>query len=173
MMRSRTARGARRAAKRPANEPVLRTLVRAFGLMRRAMAPHFARFGISHSQWGVLRVLDRARAEGIGALRLGDVSARLLVQPPSVTGVVERLRRMGLVMSSVARADQRAREVRLTAAGRRRVAEILKNHPARVKQMLAGLDSKEQRTLRDLLARLASHLESIVEPGAAPKNGAP
>lgn len=172
-MKSRNGRGAGGSATRPANEPVLRTLVRAFGLMRRAMAPHFARFGISASQWGVLRVLDRARAEGIHALRLGDVSARLLVQPPSVTGVVERLRRMGLVASSVARADQRAREVRLTAAGRRRVAEILKNHPARVQQMLAGLAPREQRQLRDLLVRLASHLQTIVEPGAVPANGAP
>jgi DNA-binding MarR family transcriptional regulator len=171
-MKGRSRRRTRPLATRPANEPVLRTLVRAFGLMRRAMAPHFARFGISASQWGVLRVLDRARAEGIGALRLGDMSTRLLVQPPSVTGVVERLRRMGLIESSVARADQRAREVSLTAAGRRRVREVLRNHPARVKQMLAGLDPREQRQLRDLLARLSSHLQRIVEPGADPGNGA-
>jgi DNA-binding MarR family transcriptional regulator len=171
-MKVRTRRRTKRAAARPENEPVLRTLVRAFGLVRRAMSPHLARFGISPSQWGVLRVLDRARAEGNGALRLGDVSARLLVQPPSVTGVVDRLRRMGLVQSSVSRADQRAREVSLTAAGRRRVAEILAEHPARVKRMLAGLDPREQRQLRELLVRLSSHLQGIVEPGTEATDGA-
>jgi DNA-binding MarR family transcriptional regulator len=168
-------RARRRDAPHP-KESVHRTLIRAFGLLRRAMAPHFARFGISGAQFGVLRALDRAHADGGAPLRLSDLSARLLVQPPSVTGVVGRLRRMGLVATSVSRADQRAREVRLTAAGRRRVAQILARHPARVKQILAGLTAAEQHQLHGLLERLATHLEThlamIGAPGVESGGGA-
>src|SRR5262245_55410997 len=75
-----------------------RALLRNFGLVDRIMLPYFARFGISGSQWGVLRQLHRAEQEGLHGLRLTDLSERLLIRPPSVTGVVDRLERAGLVM---------------------------------------------------------------------------
>src|SRR5437016_2507823 len=78
-------------------ESAFREMIRVFGLLERVMQPYFARFGISGAQWGVLRNLHRAEQEGIPALRLTDLSERLLVRPPSVAGVVERLERSGLV----------------------------------------------------------------------------
>jgi len=152
------------ARRRRTSETVLRALARAFGMARRAMAPHFARFGISLSQWSVLRALQRAHDEGTPSLRQNELCARLLVRPPSVTGVVDRLSRLGLVRRTIASADQRAREIRLTSAGRRRVAEILAHHPARVRALLAGLNAREQRDLHRLLDRLGDHLELIVAP---------
>ena len=61
------------------------------------MQPYFARFGISGAQWGVLRQLHLAEQEGLAGLRQTDLSERLLVRPPSVTGVVDRLERVGYV----------------------------------------------------------------------------
>jgi DNA-binding MarR family transcriptional regulator len=151
---------------RPQTETVLRSLARAYGLMRRVAGPHFARFGVSVSQWTVLRALQRAHEEGLVALRQNELGARLLVQPPSVTGVVDRLRRMGLVTSAVSRSDQRAKEIRLTPLGRRRVAEIVAAQPARQRLLLAGLAPRERRELHRLLDRLGDHLETIVDPGA-------
>src|SRR5262245_15454240 len=78
-------------------ERALRELVHAFGLLDRVMQPYFAKFGISGSHWGVLRNLHRAEQEGLPGLRLTDLSERLLIRPPSVTGVVDRLERAGLV----------------------------------------------------------------------------
>src|SRR5437016_2329371 len=88
----------------------VRALVRAFGLLRRVMEPYFASFGISSSQWGVLRALHRARLEQRSGLRLTDLGDRLLVRPPSVTGVVDRLQRMRLVTRSPVAEDHRAKE---------------------------------------------------------------
>src|ERR1041384_3471387 len=73
-----------------------RELIRSFGLIRRLMTPYFARFGISASQWSVLRTLYRSEQEGERDLRLTDLGERLLIQPPSVTATVDRLQRMGL-----------------------------------------------------------------------------
>src|SRR5437588_12552015 len=78
-------------------EQTCRALLRTLGLLKRVMEPYFARFGISGSQWAVLRTLLRAEAEGRKQLRLTDLGNRLLIRPPSVTGVVDRLQRMGLV----------------------------------------------------------------------------
>src|SRR5262245_43600889 len=99
-------------------ETAVRALVRAFGLLERVQQPFFARFGISGSQWGVLKALHRAEQESAGGLRLTDLSERLLVRPPSVTGVVDRLQRAGLVVRGESRGDLRSKPLSLTARGR-------------------------------------------------------
>ena len=63
------------------NEMAFRSLIRTLGLLKRVMEPHFARFGISGSQWGVLRTLHRAQEEeGLVDLRLIDLGDRLLIR---------------------------------------------------------------------------------------------
>src|SRR5689334_17864495 len=100
------------------SEGTFRELLRVFGLLERVMQPYFAHFGISGSQWGVLRNLHRAEQQGVPGLRLTDLSERLLIRPPSVTGVVDRLERAGLVVRDGAPYDMRAKQVALTAKGR-------------------------------------------------------
>jgi len=162
--RVRAGRAARKPQRRRHAETVLRALARSFGLVRRIMAPHIGSFGISISQWTVLRTLQRAEDEGTVGLRLCDLGARLLVQPPSVTGAVDRLKRMGLLTTTVSSEDQRVREVRLTRSRRERVAQVLVGQPERLARLLAGLSRPEQEELRRLLDLLTNHLESLVDP---------
>jgi len=142
-------------------ELAFRAFVRATGLFRNRMDPYFARFGISGAQWGVLRQLHRAEAEGIRGLGLTDLGRRLLVRPPSVTSVVDRLERERLVARSVADGDQRAKKVSLTPAGRQLVRRVLEYHPSQMRTILAGLTQSEQRTLNSLMGKLSEHLESL------------
>jgi DNA-binding MarR family transcriptional regulator len=146
-----------------AQERAFRALVRTFGLMERVMQPYFARFGISGSQWGVLRTLHRDQAPGSGGLRITDLSERLLIRPPSVTGVVDRLERGGLVVRGAASDDLRAKHVRLTARGRRLVEQILSVHGEQVDSLLGGLTAADQSELQRLLDRLSGHLEKRLE----------
>src|SRR5215475_6094376 len=106
-----------------------RLLLRVFGRVERVMAAYFAPFGISGSHWGVLRRLQRAETEeGERGLRLSDLGRRLFIRPPSVTGIVDRLERMGLVSREVESDDQRAKRVALTDRGRRLVHRVLEVH---------------------------------------------
>ena len=142
-------------------EAAFRSLVKTLGLLKRVMEPHFARFGISGSQWGVLVTLHRAEREGRSALRLTDVGDRLVVRPASVTGVVDRLQRMGLVARTASPSDHRAKHVNLTQAGRALVARVLEHHPGQMRRALEGLNDGEQQELHRLLERVAAHLESL------------
>src|SRR3954463_12847651 len=99
-------------------EAMFQSLIRTFGLLDRLMQPHFARFGVSSSQWGVLRTLYRAEQADAPGLRVTALSGGRLGRPPSVTGVVSRLERMGLVVRDNSTVDLRAKEVRLTPKGR-------------------------------------------------------
>src|SRR5437764_6423730 len=94
-------------------EETFRELIRTLGLLERAMQPYFARYGISGSQWGVLRSLHRAEADGLAGLRQTDLSERLLIRPPSVTGALDRLQRAGLVTRGGSATDLRAKQVSL------------------------------------------------------------
>jgi DNA-binding MarR family transcriptional regulator len=124
------------------------------------MEPHFARFGISGSQWAVLRTLHRAAEEGEPALRLTDLGDRLLIRPPSVTGVVDRLVREGFIQRSTSTTDQRAKLVRLTRSGRDLVGRVLQRHSQQITDVLAALNDHERAQLHCLLEKLGAHLES-------------
>jgi DNA-binding MarR family transcriptional regulator len=145
-------------------EPEFRSLIRTLGLLKRVMEPYFIRHGISGSQWGVLRNLRRAEEEdGINGLRPSELSGRLLVRPPSVTGVIDRLQRMGLVTRQTSDSDQRAKLVGLTANGRKLVERIREGHAKRVQRVLGALSATERRELHRLLQRLGDHLESLAD----------
>jgi len=148
-------------------ENVFRSLIRVYGLVGRIMHPYFARMGISGAQWGVLRALHRVEQEGAAGLRLTDLSNRLLIRPPSVTGTVDRLQRMGLVARDPSTTDLRVKRVSLTPAGRQLVEHAMEGHGTKVRALLSGLSSEEQAELGQLLERLGSHMEGMLE-GAAP-----
>src|SRR5215831_17838563 len=111
-------------AARSPDENAFRELIRTFGLLERVMHPYFARFGITGAQWGVLRNLHRNEENGLGGMRLGELSEQLLIRPPSVTTVVDRLERAGLVRRESVPADLRARHVVLTDKGRQLIGRV-------------------------------------------------
>ncbi len=143
----------------------LREFIRVEGLVERVMQHYFARFGISGSQWGLLRTLHRAEEEGQSRLRLTDLSDRLLIRPPSVTGAVDRLERAGMVLRDHATVDQRSKLVGLTPKGRQLIQRILSVHAQQVARVLGGLSKKEQAEFHRLLRRLGQHLEGLVTRG--------
>jgi DNA-binding MarR family transcriptional regulator len=146
-------------------EKTFRELIRLYGLLERVMQPYFARFGISGSQWGVLRNLHRVEQEGQGGIRLTDLGDRLLIRPPSVTGIVDRLERVGLVRREGSPEDLRVKHVALTDRGRQLVRQVLAVHGDQIEMVLGVLKEPEQERFYQLLARLGVHLEGILSGG--------
>jgi DNA-binding MarR family transcriptional regulator len=154
------------AVARPA-ESAFRELIRTFGLVERVMQPYFARHGISGSQWGVLRNLHRAEGEGLPGLRLTDLSDRLLLRPPSVSGVIDRLERAGLVQRGGSPTDLRAKRVALTSRGRDLVEHVLVGHSDQIEAVMAAFDTADHTELYRLLHQWSKHLEGLLEQQAS------
>jgi DNA-binding MarR family transcriptional regulator len=144
-------------------EAGFRALIRVSGLLDRVMQPYFGRFGISRSQWGVLRILQRSERDDSSGLRLVDLGERLLVRPPSVTGLVSRLERLGYVVRNSSTDDLRGREVHLTDAGRDLLARVLQSLGAQIAAVMQTLNLREQKQLLALLERLGAHLQDMAE----------
>lgn len=166
-MSIKASKGSVKRIEKPA-ETGFRALIRVADLLSRVMQPYFSRYGISGSRWGVLRALDRAEREGLSGLRMMDLGDRLLVRPPSVTGLLDRLQRIGYIVRHTSPTDRRGKEVRLTRSGRDLIKQILKGHAKQIEAVMQGLGAVDRKKLCLLLKRLEVHLESmLVTPGTS------
>jgi DNA-binding MarR family transcriptional regulator len=144
-------------------EAGFRALIRMTGLLDRVMQPFFGGFGISRSQWGVLRILQRAEESGLPGFRLMDLGERLIVRPPSITGLISRMERLGYVVRDSSIDDLRGRVVFLTDAGRELIDRVLLKLGGQITFVMGALGSQEQRQLLGLLDRLSTHLDDMAQ----------
>jgi len=146
-------------------------ILRLYGLIQRVMRPYFLQFGLSPSQWAILRNLHRAEEEGrLEGLRLVELGQRLLVQPPSVTTLVRRLEKAGLVGQAAAPHDRRGVQLRLTTQGRELVQRVLLVHRDQIRHVVGGLDDRELTLFCDMLERLNTHLATAAASGPDSSN---
>ena len=104
---------------------------------------------------GVSVVLTRL----LGVLRdrtpgMNELATLLGLDKSSVTGLVDRAERRGLVRRAPSSADRRAVLVELTAEGGRLVDQVATTFAADVSALLAGLDRGEQDSLTEILSRV-------------------
>ncbi len=158
----------RQGARRSPHEEAFRSLIRIGGLIKRLAEPRMARFGITPSQWGILRSLWRLEQAGESGPRMGELGEILLVRPPSLSATLDRMERGGLIVRKDDSSDQRSRRVHLTEAGRRLLERVLADHSTWIAGLMSGLSRSEQSDLRTLVSRLGDHLEVLLNTDGGP-----
>ena len=98
-----------------------------------------------------LRLLGVLRDHEPGTLEL---ARHLGLDKSSVTGLVDRAERRGLVQRRPAAQDGRAIRVSATARGRQLTAEVAVEVEREIRALTAGLSAMEQKRLISLAARL-------------------
>jgi DNA-binding MarR family transcriptional regulator len=86
-------------------------------------------------------------------LAQGELAGRLNVKPPSVTKVLRRLERQGLVRRERDSDDARVSLVHLTARGAALERDVARAWREAERQTLSGLSRKEAASLRGLVIR--------------------
>lgn len=132
-------------------------LLKAHGLLlrevrRRVPAP------LTLPQFDVLAQLQRG-----GAMTPRELTRELLVTAGNLTGIVERLARMGLVSRHRVPEDGRAVRVQLTSRGQKLMARALPRHRRDVADLLSVLPAADLRQLRVLLGTLGEQLAAREE----------
>lgn len=136
------------------------SVVRGFGAIQRQMGPHYARFGLTPSQFQMLTVINRMRGERITQRRLGE---ELYVSFPNVTVMLARLERDGLIERVVNKEDRRERIVQITSGGRALLKRIWKEQPAQLNRVMAGLTAEERLELCRLMNKMINGQASPTE----------
>ena len=127
---------------------VVAALVRSAFLVNAVYAESGRDHGLTPQQGQLLCVL---MAQPYGMSELG---AMLGLAKSSLTGLVDRTERNGLVRREPDQADTRAVRVALTSRGSRLAAEFYAETCRRIDRLPAGLSSADRNTLADLLGRV-------------------
>jgi homoprotocatechuate degradation regulator HpaR len=113
--------------------------------------PRLREHGLSDQQWRVLRVLGEH-----GTVETGRVAREAYILGPSLTGVLARMERDGLVRRERDPADQRRTVVEATAKGRKLVQKLSNTVEAHYQFM-------EQSMGKQKLAQLYALLDELID----------
>ncbi|TNF56756.1 MAG: MarR family transcriptional regulator [Burkholderiales bacterium] len=105
--------------------------------------------GLSVLEWRVLASL----ANGTG-LSVGELSETVLAQQPTLTKLLGRMERQGLVLRRTGTRDRRQTTVTLTTQGQRVVTPLLQRARAHEARVLADIGAAQGQQLKCLLRRL-------------------
>ena len=123
----------------------------------RASEEAYREFDLSHGDFDVLATLRRSGAPY--RLTPSDLTGQMMISSGGVTQRVDRLCKLGLVERVPHETDRRSTTVSLTATGRQVIDRAVPLHVEAERALLAPLSPAEQRTLVELLARLAAGME--------------
>src|SRR4051812_41982189 len=131
----------------PEQEALL-NIERTAAVLGHAFAEALKPYGVSPTQYNVLRILRGAGAEG---LCRNEVRDRLVAQVPDVTRLLDRLEDAKLIERERSTADRRLVSTRITASGLALLKKL--DEPVREmhRELLGHMTQKELKTLTDLL----------------------
>ena len=115
--------------------------------------PSLRAHGLSDQQWRVLRVLGE-HAHERGGIETGRVASEAYLLGPSLTGVLTRMERNGLIERQRCVQDARRTVVRATAAGLAKVQALSQTIEAHYVWMEQHLGKAQLTRLYDLLDQL-------------------
>jgi len=112
--------------------------------------PSLRHHGLSDQQWRVLRVLGEHAEEAEG-IETGRVAREAFLLGPSLTGVLARMERDGLITRARCPQDARRTEVRATEAGLAKVQALSQTIEAHYAWMEQQLGKAHLKALYELL----------------------
>lgn len=124
--------------------------------MTRALAHDLAARGLTISHWRVLAVLDARHAGTIG-----ELAEYAMIEQSTLSRLVARMARAGLVARRRGAIDGRLTEVALTTKGARTFARIRPLALAHADRALAGLSERDIATFRRVARHVLGNIEAV------------
>lgn len=124
-------------------------LLRARESVMRYFRPTLKLHGLTEQQWRVIRVLNE-----YGEMETGRIADESCILAPSLSGVLERMERSGLIVRHRLSTDQRKVYVDLTAHSKKLVRQISKSIEARYQELEALMGQDDLLTAYALLDKL-------------------
>ena len=144
-------------------DAIVETIIYLYTESRRLTKGMAAQFGLTGPQLTVIKLLEE-----LGDLSLSSLSERIRAQNSTVTGIIDRMEREGLVKRERSTADRRMVFIRLTDKGRE-LARGIEVEPLEIfRHALASLPEGDVGELLRILMKLHKNVLSRVEGGGDP-----
>lgn len=111
-----------------------------------ALSEVFKPFGVTGTQYNVLRILRGAQIDG---LPCSEIGGRMVTRDPDVTRLLDRLEKQGLVARERSSADRRVVTTKITQAGLDLLARLDQPVAEMQQKLLGHLSQTELRSLVD------------------------
>lgn len=131
------------------------SLARTAALLEYRTADVLREYGLTPTQFNVLRILRGSEPDGLGR---NEVRDRMVFPVSDATRLLDRLVDMGLVMRGRAGDDRRKVVARITRAGLERIAPLDRVLERIHRRQLGHLGRRKLRVLIDLLAEARERL---------------
>lgn len=142
-------------------DAIVETIVYLYTESRRLTKQAAREVGLTGPQLTVIKLLDT-----FGDLSLSSLSERIRAQNSTVTGIIDRMEREGLVLRERSTSDRRVVYIRLTEKGRR-VSSDIEVEPMEIfRQVLATLSRDDTRDLLRILSKLQKRVRGLVKDPA-------
>ncbi len=119
--------------------------------MLRKAAQFLKGWGISPTQYNVLRILRGAGPEG---LCCGEISDRMITHDPDITRLLDRIEKLGWIERERSAKDRRVVQARITKKGLELLKEMDQPIEEFNQEISKPLSEKKLRQLTELLAEL-------------------
>jgi DNA-binding MarR family transcriptional regulator len=129
-------------------EEVLLNLMRTTDSLERQLSASLRPFGLSTTQYNVLRIL---RGAGQSGLQCGEIADRMITRDPDITRLLDRLEKRNLIERCRDTRDRRVITARIAPEGLRILQEIDGSHPKLLKSMLGHMSASDLKALCSLL----------------------
>ena len=110
-------------------------------------------YGLNASEFGVLELLYNK-----GPHPLQQIGGKILITSGTITYVIDKLVKKGLLTRRPCDMDRRIIYAELTEAGKHRMAEILPNHYKTLAESFSSLNSEEKEQAIGLLKKISFSL---------------
>lgn len=124
-------------------------LWKAFRSVEACSLESIRNLGLGRSDFGVLEALLHK-----GPLTVNVIARKVLLTSGSMTAAVDRLEAKGLVERTPDPADARARQIRLTVAGRRLIEPAFARHAEDLEKVFGQLGARDRESLLRLLRKV-------------------
>ena len=114
-------------------------------------------FSITLPQFDVLSELERAG----DPLTMSQLSRELMVSNGNVTGVIDRLEKIGFANRVRAEHDRRVQYIELTAKGRKEFNKMASQHEKWLAELLSDLSLTEMSKLQELLLKTRNSVIAV------------
>ncbi|XXY47102.1 MarR family transcriptional regulator [Sorangium sp. So ce269] len=150
---------------RPEIDAIVEMIIYLYTESRRLTKGMASGFGLTGPQLTILKLL-----ESFQDLSLSTLSERIRAQNSTVTGIVDRMEREGLVRRERSKADRRVVHIRLSEKGARLAREIQVEPMEIFRSALLSLSSTDLRDLLRILTKLQRQVVSRVGQGGQKKS---
>lgn len=114
------------------------------------------RHGLNPTEFGVLELLHHR-----GRQPIQKIGQKILLRSGSMTYVVDKLEKRGLLERVFCEEDKRVTYISITESGIELIQLIFPEHAKNIESLMSGLDAEEQNAAIDLLRKLGLSVRNL------------